>query len=383
MPDIDTGTVRAPLRALIYGSEGIGKTTLAAGFPDPVFIDTEGGTERMDVRRITPNPTNWPQLIQLAEWARDNAQRFRTLVVDTADRAEAMCIEYVCRNNGKTGVEDFGYGKGYVYVAEEYCKLMDILDAVRAKGCHVVVCAHAKMRKQELPDETGAFDRWELKLSRQVAPLLKEWADMILFANYKTIVVQDAETKTNKARGGKRVMYTTHRPAWDAKNRFGLPEELPLDYSAIAGAVEAAWPSAEHAAENRDGSARKPEQRGPVKKKAAKAPESPEKPAEAPESAPAPSEDKSSLAPASGAVPEPSRGQNEPEAVKRLRELMARDGVTETEISLLVGAKVKELRGKPVAEYPEDFVQNALIRQWQGFLKAVSRMRVSDDEMPF
>mgnify|MGYP000611029209 CR=1 FL=1 len=105
-------------------------------------------------------------------------------------------------------------------------------------GIHVVMTAHAKMRKFEQPDELGAYDRWEMKLTKQTAPMVKEWADMVLFANYKTFVVnvdgQGAQKGKNKAQGGRRVMFTTHHPCWDAKNRYGLPEELPFDYGEIA-----------------------------------------------------------------------------------------------------------------------------------------------------
>lgn len=83
----------------------------------------------------------------------------------------------------------------------------------------------------------GAYDRWELKLiSSQkcsIANMLKEWADMVLFANYETIVVK-SEDKKAKAQGGRRVMYTTHHPCWDAKNRFDLPEKLPFEYEKVA-----------------------------------------------------------------------------------------------------------------------------------------------------
>lgn len=97
----------------------------------------------------------------------------------------------------------------------------------------MVITAHAKMRKFEQPDEMGAYDRWEMKLSKQVAPLLKEWCDLLLFCNYKTFVVT-AQNETKKVQGGKRVMYTSHHPCWDAKNRHGLPEEIELDYGNIA-----------------------------------------------------------------------------------------------------------------------------------------------------
>ena len=89
------------------------------------------------------------------------------------------------------------------------------------------------MRKFEQPDEQGAYDRWEMKLSKQVAPLLKEWCDMLLFLNYKTYVVT-SETNSKKAQGGKRVMYTSHHPCWDAKNRHGLPAEMEMDFAGIA-----------------------------------------------------------------------------------------------------------------------------------------------------
>ena len=88
--------------------------------------------------------------------------------------------------------------------------------------------AHAKLSKFEQPDEMGHHDRWTVKTSKQVAPLIREWCDMLLFANYKTIVVKDGDGKNakNKAQGGRRVMYTTHHPCWDAKNRDGLADEL-------------------------------------------------------------------------------------------------------------------------------------------------------------
>ena len=80
----------------------------------------------------------------------------------------------------------------------------------------------------------GAYDRWELKLQKKTAPLLKEWSDMLLFCNYKNTIIEDSKTKSKKAVGGKRVMYTTHAPTYDAKNRFALPESLDMDFDQIS-----------------------------------------------------------------------------------------------------------------------------------------------------
>lgn len=234
---ISRGIIQKAKKVVIYGPEGIGKTTLASRFPEPVFIDTEGSTSHMDVARF-PAPSSWQMLMDEVMYAKQNPSCCGTLVIDTADWAEKMCTEAVCAKKQVSGIEDFGYGKGYVYVKEEFGKLLNLLTDVAEAGINVVVTAHAMMRKFEQPDELGAYDRWELKLSKQCSPLVKEWADMVLFCNYKTQVInvdgQGAQKGKNKVQGGRRIMYTTHHSCWDAKNRFGLKEELPMEYTAIA-----------------------------------------------------------------------------------------------------------------------------------------------------
>ena len=237
MLKISNGRIARAQKVVLYGSEGIGKSTLAAQFPNPLFIDTEGGTAHMDVRRID-RPGTWTELLEDLNEVAVAPGLCGTLIIDTADWAEQLAIGHVCAKYKKSGIEDFGYGKGYTYLAEEFTPFFQALDQILASGTHVVITAHAKMRKFEQPDEMGAYDRWEMKLSRQVAPLFKEWCDMLLFLNYQTYVVT-AENKSTKAQGGKRVMYATHHPCWDAKNRHGLPEVMDLDYAGIAHIFDA------------------------------------------------------------------------------------------------------------------------------------------------
>ena len=232
MLKISTGKIDRAVKTVVYGSEGIGKSTFASRFPDPIFIDTEGGTAQMDVRRVE-KPQTWDELIAIVNKVAATPDICKTLIIDTADWAEQLCVAHVCQKYKQNSIESFGYGKGYTYLAEEWSRLLAACDAIISSGKHVVIVAHAKQRKQELPDEAGAFDRWEMKLSKQVAPLLKEWADLLLFLNYKTFIVR-SESNTNYAAGGKRVMFTTHHPCWDAKNRHGLPDELDLDFASIA-----------------------------------------------------------------------------------------------------------------------------------------------------
>ncbi len=232
MLSISNGIITRPQKVVIYGAEGVGKTTLASSFPNPLFIDTEGGTSHLDVRRIT-KPDSWENFIAILLEVATTKDICKTLVIDTADWAEQLAVSHLLNKYKKSGIEEFGYGKGYVYLSEEFSRMLTSLERCIEAGIHVVITAHAKMRKFEQPDEMGAYDRWEMKLSKNSAPLLKEWADLLLFCNYQTFVIT-SESKTQKAQGGKRVMYTSHHPCWDAKNRSGLPDVLDLDYSQIA-----------------------------------------------------------------------------------------------------------------------------------------------------
>ena len=234
---ITSGRMIKPLKCVVYGPEGIGKSTFASLAPYPLFCDVEDSTVHMDVRRL-PKASSHQMILEEIAYVRANPSLCDTFVLDTADWAERICRENVCAKNGKSGIEDFGYGKGYSYVYEDFGKILNALDELLLCGINVIVTAHAIMRKFEQPDEMGAYDRWELKLNNSpkcsISNMLKEWADLVLFANYETIVVKN-EDKKNKAQGGKRVMYTTHHPCWDAKNRFGLPDKLPFEFGQIAG----------------------------------------------------------------------------------------------------------------------------------------------------
>lgn len=231
MLNITTGVENTPIKTVIYGAEGVGKSSLAAKFPNPLFLDTEGGTSRLNVRRVRIQ--GWEELLGAVKEIIAEPSVCKSLVVDTADWAEAFCIDYICKKYRQNSIESFGYGKGYTYVQEEFGEFLKLLNKLTEVGINPVIIAHGKPRKFELPDEQGQFDRYETKLTRQVAPLIKEWCDMLLFCNYKTFVVT-TENNSKKAQGGKRVMYTTHNPCWDAKNRFNLPDELDLDFKAIA-----------------------------------------------------------------------------------------------------------------------------------------------------
>lgn len=231
--NITTGKVPKAQKVVLYGVEGIGKSTFASQFPDPLFIDTEDSTLHMDVKRFD-KPTSWEMLKQQVDYVKQN-RPCQTLVIDTMDWAEALGKRHLMAQNKWSDVGN-DYGNKYIALEKEMGNLLNQLSEVIDAGINVVITAHAMLRKKEEPDEMGAFDRYELKLEKKSAGIVKEWADMVLFANYKTTVITDSKTNSKKATGGQRMMYTTHRPAWDAKNRIGLADELPFEYVQIVQA---------------------------------------------------------------------------------------------------------------------------------------------------
>lgn len=382
--EIIRGKIPCAKKVVIYGPEGIGKSTFASKFPNPLFIDTEGSTKDMDVAR-TPAPTSWAMLKEQINYVVSHPDICRTLVIDTADWAEQMCVEDICSRHQKHGIEDFGYGNGYVYVKEEFGRFLNLLEDVISKGINAVLTAHAQLRKFEQPDELGAYDRYEMKLgkktSSQTTPLVKEWADMVLFANYKTYsVATDKDGKKHKAQGGRRVMYTQHHPCWDAKNRYGLPEEVDFDYSVIAPIIEQSsvapvQPAAETNAfsdqfRNIPDSGVQMQIPGMV----------------------------TDNMPIQTAVPEPDKPETPPpmnppvESVKlderipkALRDLMVANNVCEWDIQWVVAAKGIFTSDVPIWDYERThpgIIQGLLVAQWPKVYESIKQMK-ANMEIPF
>lgn len=347
-------------KTVIYGPEGIGKSTFVSHFPDVIFIDTEGSTKDMDVAR-TPTPSSWTMLMSQVKNLIDN-KMCKTIVIDTADWAEILCTNHVCSKNQKDSIESFGYGKGYIYVQEEFGRLLNLLEEATKKGINVTFTAHAKMRKFEQPDEMGAYDRWEMKLSKNVAPLVKEWADMVLFCNYKTMVVnvdgQGVQKGKNKVQGGRRVMYTSHHPCWDAKNRYDLPEECDLSYETIRHIIEIPEPKLQ----KNIALAQQP------KEEKQKVPEFMNIPEDANEEVEFRTETEKKAQ-----IPEAFRL---PDSIPfALRELMEVNLVSEEEIQAVVANKGYFPKDTPIHNYPEAFVNGVLVGAWKQVYQCIKDLR--------
>ena len=332
--NITKGKIKSAQKVVLYAPEGFGKSTFASKFPKPIFIDTEGSTKQLDVQRFDDDMSKWDNILAAASYVAGGSTDAESLIVDTIDWAEQACINDLNKAHNTANILTLDYGKGSLFVVSEFKKLMDKLDECIAHGINVVLLAHASMRKQELPEEMGAFDHWEMKLqSKQVKAMVKEWADIVLFGNYKTFVVVDEKTKSKKAQGGRRVMYTEHHACWDAKNRHGLPAEVPFEFKSIESIFGEAKPE------------KKPEPKKAEPKK--------EEPV---------AEEK----------PFPPKTMTEQE--KKLHELMDKAGFTEEEVMSTFHQKGK-FDGIMVISEIDDwaFIEKSVIGNWAGFSKAVEK----------
>ena len=228
--------IAAP-RIEVYGVEGIGKSTFAAGAPNPIFILTEDGLGSLPVQHF-PLATSSADVLEAISSLYAEPHNFGTVVVDSLDWLEAIIQREIDENYE---AKDLAYGKGALIAAEKWRVILEGLNALRLeRGMVVILLAHTTIKRFDSP-EVEPFDRYQPKLQERSNALVREWCDAVLFANYKTVVKHD-DVGFNKTvnRGistGERLLYCNERPAYMAKNRYGLPDSIPLSWEAFETAI--------------------------------------------------------------------------------------------------------------------------------------------------
>lgn len=232
------GKQKRPQRVVIYGVEGIGKSTLASYAPAPLFLDTENGSAQLDVDRV--NVRTLGDIREVYEMLTTASGQYKTLVLDTADNLYRLCADSICAEYKKTNIEEFGYGKGYAMTAERFREVLTCFDNLAHAGYHIVIISHAKVTTISPPD-TAEYSKYCIKVcapqkqAEASRELLKEWCDALLFCRYDICVNQQDKKAVGENR---RVVATTSAPAWEAKNRLGLPESMPMGPEVILRALQ-------------------------------------------------------------------------------------------------------------------------------------------------
>lgn len=232
-----------PDRILLVGTEGIGKSTFAADAPSPIFIAAEDGISQLDVQTF-PQPRTFPEVMDAVGELIDGQHGYKTLVLDTVDWIEPLVWSDLCRRNSWQSIESPGYGKGYVEAVGEWRRLLASMELLRKKRrMEIILLAHAQIKVFNNPAGDD-YNRYECKLHRGTAALLKEWTDTNLFAIHEEFVQPSKGGQKGKGVStGLRIIHTERNAAWDAKNRWGLPPTLPLSYQEYAAARAAGAPA--------------------------------------------------------------------------------------------------------------------------------------------
>lgn len=237
--------IKAP-RMVVHGGPGLGKSTFGGDAPNPIFICTEDGLGKLEVDAF-PLMKSFKDVLDAITVLYTSEHNYQTVVLDSLDHLEPLIWQHLCdtfvgpKGERYQAIEDFGYGRGFLQALDLWRQLLDGLDALRnEKGMAFILIAHSEIKRFESPT-TDSYDRYQIKLHKRASDLVQESVDCILFADYKTVIEKEEagfnKTKTRGISTGQRYLYTEAKPGFIAKNRYGLPPELPLSWQAFSDAL--------------------------------------------------------------------------------------------------------------------------------------------------
>ena len=246
MTQVQRGRMAKPPRILVYGTEGIGKSTFGSQAPKPIFVQTEDGLDELDCDKF-PLATNYDDVLTALTELKTQQHDYESIVIDSLDWLERLIWDKLCAQNGVNSIEkvDGGYARGYTHALTYWREIIDQLNVLRSgRGMVVVMIAHSKVERFEDP-ESSPYDRYSPRLNKHAAALVSEWSDAVLFATRK-IRTQSEDAGFNRKRtiahaigkdGGERILRCVGGPTCVAKNRYGITDELPLSWAAFIHAL--------------------------------------------------------------------------------------------------------------------------------------------------
>lgn len=240
---VQRGRLKIPRRCIFYGAEGVGKTTLAANAPDPIWLDAEDGSALVNVARYPFRdedgghvPRSYQELLAAIEDLTRNPHDYKTLVIDTADAVEALLWRFIVERDknkvkgGLENIEDYGYAKGYQVAVDEWRAFCAKLDTLRsARSMRIIILAHARVSTFKNP-EGDDYERYTMQVHDKAGGFLKGWAEVVGFCRFEEGGAKLPGAK--KAKGwstGRRTISLVRTAAYDAKGRGGMPAELEMD----------------------------------------------------------------------------------------------------------------------------------------------------------
>ena len=245
---VTTGKIQRPVSILLYGPGGVGKSSFGSQAPNPIFLGPENGTDELDVARFN-DITSYDKIDSALDELLKENHDFKTLVVDSVDWIEPLIYRKVAQKYRVDTIDKAagGFGKGYTDAFNIWTGFVEKIEQIRIKkNMNIILIGHSEVVTFNDPQTNAPYDRYQLKLHKKTSAYLREYVSAVLFANYDTMVKE--EGRNTKAFGSElRFIHSERRPGWDAKNRYGLPFRLDLDWHDFAAAVKRGQPESKEA----------------------------------------------------------------------------------------------------------------------------------------
>lgn len=239
LANVKKGVIATPIRLVLYGIEGVGKSTFAAGAPKPIWLGLESGTTRLDIARL-PEPRTWDEAIEGLSLLANEKHDYESVVIDTVNWLEPLCWNKV--TGGKYSIEEHlkGFGKGYNAALDHWRTLISVLERLWSeRRMHIVLLAHAQTKSFNDPMGPN-YDRYEIAMNAKAAGVFKQWVDFVLFAKEEAFGKVDDEKRIKGRSTGARFIHTMWNAAYDAKTRGWMPKQIPLSWQEFYGAAHEA-----------------------------------------------------------------------------------------------------------------------------------------------
>ena len=237
LDNIVRGKQERPIRQVVYGLDGVGKTRYMCSADGVIALDFEGGMGEMDAQSfpLHDKSVTFNDATEALRLIYSNYKKLdvKTVGIDSLDWLEKKIHEHVCKKNNVNSIEEIGYAKGYVFALNHWQDFLSGLDSLRALGLDIILIAHSQIVKIDDPT-TESYDRHDLNLDKRVRSGIREWADFVSYSQFETHSYKTGEkfgqSVFKATTTGNRIMHTIQQPAFEAKSRVAIPSPLPLDW---------------------------------------------------------------------------------------------------------------------------------------------------------
>lgn len=225
-----------PPITLLYGVDGVGKSSLAAEWPDAYYLPTAGEAPPSDVELACPGTMeSLEDFFEVVGYLLNAEHEFKTLIVDSLDGVEPLANAVTCARIGADSINSnekgspAAFGQGQVQSEVEWNMFMEACRDLKQAGIAVVLIAHPEIKRFDSP-VTDPYDRYGVRLNKRAAALVREQSDIVAFMNYR-VSIKSKEVAPKKeishAEGGKeRQIHLTEGAGFVAKNRYSMPDSI-------------------------------------------------------------------------------------------------------------------------------------------------------------